>query len=412
MNKRKPYEISKLQVMAAYKKVKANRGAAGVDGTSIEEFEVDLKNNLYKLWNRMSSGSYFPMPVKGVEIPKKNGGKRLLGVPTVIDRIAQMIVVLNLEPLLEPLFYDDSYGYRPNRSAIDAVGITRERCWEYNWLIEFDIKGLFDNIDHELLMKAVGKHTDCKWMLLYIERWLKVPFQMPNGELVERTAGTPQGGVISPVLANLFMHYAFDKWMHKENPKNPWARYADDGLIHCTTKVEAEQVLEKLRKRMMECKLELHPEKTRIIYCKDSKRTGEHEHTSFDFLGYTFRTRFARNNKGQFFVGFSPAVSRKAINSFHERIREIRRKTTFKSLQQLALDLNPVMRGWANYFGCYNQSIMKHKLAKVNLALVIWARKKFKKLRNESDAWKWLKRCASAQPDLFVHWKMGLSPMA
>lgn len=412
MNKRKPYEISKLQVMAAYKKVKANRGAAGVDGTSIEEFEADLKNNLYKLWNRMSSGSYFPMPVKGVEIPKKNGGKRLLGVPTVMDRIAQMIVVLNLEPLLEPLFYDDSYGYRPNKSAIDAVGITRERCWEYNWLIEFDIKGLFDNIDHELLMKAVGKHTDCKWMLLYIERWLKVPFQMPNGELVERTAGTPQGGVISPVLANLFMHYAFDKWMHKENPKNPWARYADDGLIHCRTKVEAEQVLEKLRKRMTECKLELHPEKTRIIYCKDSKRTGEHEHTSFDFLGYTFRTRFARNNKGQFFVGFSPAVSRKAINSFNGRIREISRKTTFNSLQQLALDLNPVMRGWANYFGCYNQSAMKHKLAKVNLALVIWARKKFKKLRNESDAWKWLKRCAATQPDLFVHWKMGLRPVA
>lgn len=192
---KKPYEISKQQVMEAYKGVKANKGAAGVDRTSIEEFEANLKNNLYKLWNRMSSGSYFPMPVKGVEIPKKNGGKRLLGVPAVVDRVAQMIVVMNLEPLLEPLFYDDSYGYRPNKSAIDAVGITRERCWEYNWLIEFDIKGLFDNIDHELLMKAVGKHTDCKWMLLYIERWLKVPFLMPNGELIERTAGTPQGSL-------------------------------------------------------------------------------------------------------------------------------------------------------------------------------------------------------------------------
>lgn len=413
MNKRKPYEISKQQVMTAYKMVKANKGAAGVDGTTIEEFEADLKDNLYKLWNRMSSGSYFPMPVKGVEIPKRNGGgKRLLGVPPVVDRIAQMVAVLTLEPLVEPIFCDDSYGYRPNRSAIDAVGITRKRCWEYDWLIEFDIKGLFDNIDHELLMKAVRKHTECKWIILYIERWLKVPFLMPNGETVERTAGTPQGGVISPILANLFMHYAFDKWMEKENPRNPWARYADDGLVHCRTRAEAEQLLEKLSKRMTECKLELHPEKTRIIYCKDSKRTGEYENTCFDFLGYTFRTRFARNNKGQFFIAFSPAVSKKACNSFIDRIREIRRKTTCKSMEQLALILNPVMRGWANYFGCYNRSVMKHKLAKVNLALVIWATKKYKKLRKISSAWKWLKRCASTQPNLFVHWEMGLRPMA
>jgi RNA-directed DNA polymerase len=268
------------------------------------------------------------------------------------------------------------------------------------------------NIDHELLMKAVIKHTDCKWMLLYIERWLKVPFFMPNGKLVERTAGTPQGGVISPVLANLFMHYTFDKWMEKENPENPWARYADDGLIHCKTKEEAEQVLEKLRKRMTECKLELHTEKTKIIYCKDSNRTGEYEHTSFDFLGYTFRTRFAKNKNGMYFVSFSPAASKKACNSLNERIRKIRSKTISRNLEQLALDMNPVIRGWANYFGCYNQGVMKQKLAKVNLALVIWARKKYKKLRGVASAWKWLRRCAATQPDLFVHWKMGLRPMA
>ena len=361
----------------------------------------------------MSSGSYFPMPVKGVEIPKKDKGKRLLGVPAVVDRIAQMIAVMNLEPLVEPVFCDDSYGYRPNKSAIDAVGITRKRCWEFDWLIEFDIKQLFDNMDHELLMKAVRKHTDCKWLILYIERWIKVPFHMPDGSLAERTAGVCQGGPISPILANLFMHYAFDKWMEKQRPNNPWARYADDGLIHCKTKAEAEQVLELLNKRMTECKLELHPEKTRIVYCKDSNRKGEYEHTSFDFLGYTFRTRFARSKTGKYFTAFSPAVSKKAIKSFNQRIREIRRTTTFKSLEQLALDINPVIRGWANYFGCYNQSEMKHKLAKVNLTLVIWARKKYKKLRrSEAKAWKWLKRCAATQPKLFAHWKMGLRPMA
>jgi len=411
MDKEKSYEISRHQVMEAYKMVKANKGAAGIDGITIENFEADLKNNLYKLWNRMSSGSYFPMPVKGVEIPKKNKGTRLLGVPAIIDRIAQMVAVLNLEPLVEPVFCDDSYGYRPSRSAIDAVGITRKRCWEYDWLIEFDIKGLFDNIDHELLLKAVRKHTDCKWLILYIERWIKVPFHMHDGSLVERIAGVCQGGPISPILANLFMHYAFDKWMERQHPNNPWARYADDGLIHCKTNAEAEKILDCLNKRMTECKLELHPEKTRRVYCKDSDRKGKYEHTSFDFLGYTFRIRFARSKTGKYFNAFSPAVSQKAIKSFNQRIREIRRTTTFKSLEQLALDINPVIRGWANYFGCYNQSEMKHKLAKVNLALVIWARKKYKNLRKESSAWKWLKRCAATQPDLFAHWKMGLRPM-
>lgn len=261
-DKTKPYEISKTVVWEAYKRVKANKGAAGVDDESIEEFETNLKDNLYKIWNRMSSGSYFPPPVKAVEIPKKNGGVRVLGVPTVSDRIAQMTVKMYFEPLVEPCFYEDSYGYRPNKSAIDAVAITRERCWRYNWVLEFDIKGLFDNIDHDLLMKAVRKHTDCKWILLYIERWLKTPFQYKDGKVVERTAGTPQGGVISPVLANLFLHYTFDKWMGMNYPNNPWARYADDAVAHCRTREEAENLLQSLKKRFEECKLQLHPDKT------------------------------------------------------------------------------------------------------------------------------------------------------
>lgn len=399
--------------MEASKLVRANKGAPGIDDKTIEEFEADLKNNLYKLWNRMSSGSYFPKPVKGVEIPKKSGGVRLLGVPTVEDRIAQMVARMNLEPLIEPVFCDDSYGYRPNKSAIEAIRVTRKRCWKYDWLIEFDIKGLFDNIDNELLMKAVRKHTDNKWVILYIERWLKAPMQMPDGTIKERFSGTPQGSVISPILANLFMHYAFDRWMETKNPKNPWARYADDGIVHCRTKEEAVYVLKKLTERLKECKLEIHSEKTRIIYCKDVNRKEGHENTSFDFLGYTFRTRVARNRNGQYFASFSPAVSKKACKSFRERIRDIRKGSTHKSLEQIASEMNPVMRGWANYFGCFRPSEMKNELGQVNLALVCWAIRKYKGLkRHKAKTLDWLGRCAKTRPDLFYHWQMGLRPAA
>ncbi len=321
MDKTKPYEISRHMVWEAYKLVRANNGAAGVDDESIQEIEANLKDNLYKIWNRMSSGSYFPPPVKAVEIPKKNGGVRILGVPTVSDRIAQMTVKLYFEPLVEPIFHPDSYGYRPGKSAIDAVRVTRTRCWRYDWVLEFDIKGLFDNIDHELLMKAVKKHTNCAWVILYIERWLKAPFQLKDGSKRERISGTPQGGVISPVLANLFMHYTFDKWMGNKHAQNPWARYADDAVIHCRTKEEAEQLLEKLKERFKQCKLELHPEKTRIVYCKDDDRKGDHPETKIDFLGYTFRPRRSKNRWGKYFINFTPAVSTKACKAMRQTIR-------------------------------------------------------------------------------------------
>lgn len=224
MKETTPFTISKQLVMQAYKRVKANAGAAGIDQQSLECFGKGLKNNLYKLWNRMSSGSYFPPPVKAVAIPKKTGGERILGVPTVADRIAQKVVKLTLEPEMDKHFHPDSYGYRPNKSALDAVGVTRQRCWQYDWVVEFDIKGLFDNIPHDLLMKAVRKHTDCKWSLLYIERWLKAPMQMPEGQATERTQGTPQGGVISPLLSHLFLHYVFDVWMSKRHSTLSWCR--------------------------------------------------------------------------------------------------------------------------------------------------------------------------------------------
>lgn len=414
MDRTKSYGISRHKVWEAFELVKANKGAAGVDEESIQKFEANLKNNLYKIWNRMSSGSYFPPPVKAVEIPKKNGGVRILGVPTVSDRIAQMTAKLYFEPTVEPIFHPDSYGYRPGKSAIDAVRVTRTRCWRYDWVLEFDIKGLFDNIDHELLMKAVKKHTDCSWVILYIERWLKAPFQMKNGDIVERTSGTPQGGVISPVLANLFMHYTFDKWMEINHPKNPWARYADDAVIHCRTKEEAEQLLEKLKERFRQCKLELHPEKTRIVYCKDDDRKGDHPEIKFDFLGYTFRPRRSKNRHGKFFINFTPAVSNKACKAMRQTIRgwrmHLKPDTTIHDLSRM---FNASIRGWLNYYGHFYKSQLYPVFRHMNKALVQWARRKYKKLeRHKTRAIRWLGRLARNLPKLFVHWQIGILPTA
>ncbi len=411
MGEGKSFEISRHQVLEAYKRVKANHGAGGIDGINFEEFEKDLKNNLYKLWNRMSSGSYFPKAVRGVEIPKKNGKKRLLGIPTIGDRVAQMTVRMSFEPLVEPVFCEDSYGYRPNRSAIDAVAVTRERCWKTPWVLEFDIKGLFDNIDHELLMKAVRKNTDSKWIILYIERFLKAPIKMPDGTMQQRDCGTPQGGVISPVLANLFMHYAFDKWMKREFPANQCVRYADDGIVHCKTKEEAEYILGKLRERMLESKLEIHPEKTRIVYCRSDRYTGMHEYESFDFLGYTFRKRYVRSRYGNFFNAFTPAVSKEASQKFRDSIREIRMNNKIVSIEKLAREMNPVIRGWANYFSKFCSREARRVLDYVNITLVKWCRKKNKRLRgSEGKAFRYLARLAKSKPDLFYHWKMGIRP--
>jgi RNA-directed DNA polymerase len=412
MDKTKSYEISRRTVWEAYKLVRANKGAAGVDEQPIQKFEENLKDNLYKIWNRMSSGSYFPPAVKAVEIPKKNGGIRILGIPTVADRIAQMTVKLYFEPLVEPIFHPDSYGYRPGKSAIDAVRVTRTRCWRHDWVLEFDIKGLFDNIDHELLMKAVKKHTDCPWIILYIERWLTAPFQMKNGDKVERTSGTPQGGVISPVLANLFMHYTFDKWMAKEQPQNPWARYADDAVIHCRTQEDAERLLERLRERFKQCKLELHPEKTRIIYCKDKDRKGDYPEIKFDFLGYTFRPRKSKNRHGEFFINFTPAVSNKACKAMRQTIRGWRMHLKPDiEIDDLSRMYNAVIRGWINYYGHFYKSQLYSVLRHMDLALIHWARRKYKKLeRHKTRAIRWMGRLARNLPHLFAHWQMGILP--
>ena len=409
--KTKSFIISKWQVLKAYELVKANAGAAGVDKQSLSDFERNLKGNLYKLWNRLSSGSYFPPPVKAVAIPKKAGGERILGIPTVSDRIAQMVVKLEFEPQVEPLFLSDSYGYRPNKSALDAIGVTRQRCWRYDWVLEFDIKGLFDNIPHDLLLKAVHKHTDSPWVRLYIKRWLTAPMQMPNGEQVERGLGTPQGGVISPVLSNLFLHYVFDKWLQKHYSKTQWCRYADDGLVHCHSEAEAIHMLKVLKQRFQDCGLELHPEKTKIVYCKDGKRKGQYENTSFDFLGYTFRRRVCKEReRNRMFVSFNPAVSKVSLKAMRLKIRKLRvRKRTEMSIEQLAQWLNPMINGWFNYYGRYYRSALYRLSHHVNKALVRWARCKFKPLRrHKTRAMKFLEGISKQNPYLFAHWRAGM----
>ena len=414
MKRARSFEISKKVVWEAWKRVKANHGAAGVDEESIADFEKDVKDNLYKIWNRMSSGSYFPPPVRTVEIPKKSGGERLLGILTVADRVGQMVAKMYLEPVLEPNFHRDSYGYRPGKSAIQAVEVTRRHCWKYDWVLEFDIKGLFDNIDHDLLMRAVRKHTDCKWMLLYIERWLKAPFQGEDGILVERTKGTPQGGVISPLLANFFLHYVFDKWMERNYPQVPFCRYADDGVVHCRTEAEAWLMKEVLESRFKECNLELHREKTRIIYCKDEDRQKEYSQTSFDFLGFTFRPRRSKNRWGKPFINFSPAVSNEAGKAMRQEARRWRlHLRSDKSLEDLSKMFSPVVRGWINYYGNFYKSALYPTLRHLNKTMVRWAMRKFKRLRrHRKRAEYWLGRIAQRQPWLFPHWRMGVRPAA
>lgn len=406
MKESKQYNISKKVVLEAYKKVKFNRGSAGVDGVDFEKFEENLKDNLYKIWNRMSSGSYFPSPVLAVEIPKKNGGTRTLGIPTISDRIAQMIARMYLEPKVEPIFHKDSYGYRPNKSAIDAVGKVRERCWRYDYVIEFDIKGLFDNIDHELLMKAVELHTEEKWMKLYIRRWLTAPFVTKKGRVIERNSGTPQGGVISPVLANIFLHYAFDIWMETNYSMAPFARYADDAVIHCKSEKQAKEIKEALTLRMKQCKLELHPDKTRIIYCKDKDRTKDYPITQFDFLGYTYRAVYIKCRDGKLRNNFIASASKKACKSLRNKIKDMElHKMTGSNINIIAKIINPIVRGWINYFNKYNPSAIKYTIECIQRRIVRWAMCKYKHLRGRRQrAEKWLLEVKTREPKLFAHW--------
>jgi RNA-directed DNA polymerase len=403
----KSFAIPKQLVWEAYERVRANKGAAGVDGQSIAEFETDLRNNLYKIWNRMSSGTYFPPAVKAVEIPKPHGGGvRVLGIPTVADRVAQTVVALTLEPRTESIFHDDSYGYRPKRSAHDALARCRQRCWEKDWVIDLDVAKFFDSVDHDLMVKAVAANTDQPWVLLYVRRWLTAPLQLPDGSLQQRDRGTPQGSAVSPVLANLFMHYAIDTWLEREFPTVWFERYADDAVVHCATERQAREVLAALQGRMVEVGLRLHPDKTKIVYCKDQRRRGSSELTSFTFLGYAFGPRTAMGKDGKPFLTFQPAVSPRAMAKMSQEIRRWRlHLRTGLSLGELAEMINPIVAGWMNYYGRFYRSKLYPLLQRINTYLMRWAGRKYRRLHSYRRFTTWWRGILDRDPELFTHWR-------
>jgi RNA-directed DNA polymerase len=404
----KSIPIAKRMVWEAYKKVRSNKGAAGIDDETIEMYEEHLQDNLYILWNRISSGSYFPPPVLEVEIPKDDGRKRKLGIPTVNDRVAQQVIKSYLEPRLEAVFSPRSFGYRPLKDAHQAVEQVRKNVRRYHWVIDMDISGFFDNMSHELLLKALERHVQEKWVKMYITRWLQAPIEDRKGNQRSRDGkGTPQGGVISPLLSNLFLHYAFDKWLEINYPALSFVRYADDIVVHCNSQLEAERVLKAIRDRLGKSRLELNEQKTKIVYCKKDHRKENFKTVKFDFLGFSFQPRSTSNKNGEMFLGYDCAISRKSEN----KIVEVFRKSKFhlwtgKDIYRIAEEFNPKIRGWINYYGRFRI----HKLGRIfrifHWRLMLWAARKYKRFnRRMSRAGDWFRNLAKCYPGLFVHWQ-------
>lgn len=410
--KTKSLPITKEMVWEAYLQVRGKGKSAGVDELGMSEYDAQRHLHLYKVWNRLASGSYFPPPVLQVEIPKKNGTFRKLGIPTISDRVAQTVIRHQIEERLEKIFHPNSYGYRPKRSAHQAIEQVRKNCWKYNWVIDLDIKNFFDEIDHEKLLKALNKHVEEKWVLRYIERWLKAPLQNHRGEVIARTKGTPQGGVISPLLANLFLHYTLDVWLGRVDSTVEFVRYADDIIIHCQTQSQAEQILQKIKERVEECGLTLHPEKTKIVYCKDFKRQQRYEKVKFDFLGYTFQPRTSKSKKtGRLFLGFDCAISIASRSRIFDQIRKMEiPRMRCNSIVGIAHHLNPKLRGWIRYFGKYRGYSLSKLFYILRIKLVRWARYRYKRYRNNlTKAFAWLDSVRKQYPSLFYHWHVGYS---
>lgn len=410
-NETKSIPISRTMIWEAYKKVRANKGSAGVDGLSMDEFDTNRRKHLYKLWNRLSSGSYYPPAVKEVEIPKKDGNVRRLGIPTISDRIGQMAIKDYIEPRLEKIFSANSYGYRPKKNAHQALESVRNNCWKTDWVIDLDIKGFFDNISHEKLMLAVKQHVPENWIKLYIRRWLVCPVETKTGERIQKEGkGTPQGGVISPLLANLFLHYAFDKWIEQSDSTINYSRYADDVIVHCRSQTQAEQVLQAIRERMNEVGLELHRKKTKIVYCRDYRRRGKYKEVKFDFLGYSFQPRssVSKKRKGMF-LGYDCAISVSSRKAIADKLGELKvQKMTFKSIVGIAQRLNPMIRGWINYYGKFRISMLHKVFRLLNQRLIRWGRKRYKRYKTSINrACKWLQRVQEQYRYLFHHWQFG-----
>ena len=412
MKETKPFIISRKVIWEAYQSVKANKGASGVNAGRFERVRKGLETKSISYLEPNELGKLYAFPCSSGRNTKERRRQTPLGIPTIADRVAQTVVKMELEPILEPIFHPDSYGYRPHKSALDAVGKTRERCWQYDWVLDVDIKGFFDNIPHDLLMKAVRKHSQCRWVLLYIERWLVAPVQNAQGVISPREKGTPQGSVISPLLANLFLHYCTDEWMRINYPNCPFERYADDSVIHLRNEEEANSLKEALGKRMEECGLSLHPDKTRIVYCKDANRKNSFSSQSFDFLGYTFRPRMVRSKKGQFFVSFGPAISKESKKGIYAKMREWELNSkTGGDLTNIANFINPVISGWINYYGKFQPSAMRTILNHINYKLAKWAKRKYKRLHGKlTMSFNWLVNIWVREPNLFTHWKVGVKP--
>jgi len=407
-NETKSIPISRQMVLEAYKKVRSNKGSAGIDTISMQEFDANRSKHLYKLWNRMASGSYFPPPVKEVEIPKKDGTVRKLGVPTISDRVGQMVIKMFIEPRLEEEFSPNSYGYRPRKNAHQALANVRENCWKQDWVIDLDIKGFFDNIDHNKLMLAVEKHVPENWVKLYIKRWLEAPVFTVSGETIQKQGkGTPQGGVISPLLANLFLHYTFDKWIEKTDSRVQFSRYADDIIVHCKSKAHAEQMLQAIQQRMESVGLELHPQKTKIVYCRDHRRKEKYPTVKFDFLGFSFQPRTAFSKKlGKLFIGYDCAISISSRKRIADKLEALNvNKLSFKSIVGVAQYLNPLIRGWIRYYGKFRMYELKKVFRLLSARLVWWARKRYKRYKTSiRKAYKWLASIRKQFPTLFYHW--------
>ncbi|PCJ17560.1 MAG: group II intron reverse transcriptase/maturase [Candidatus Cloacimonadota bacterium] len=409
MEKTKSFNIGKKLFVQAFKQVKKNDGTSGIDDVSIEDFEDKISSNLYKLWNRTSSGSYFPPPVLQVKIPKKDGGERKLGIPTVGDRVVQTVVKNILEPDLEKIFHEDSYGYRPKRSAHMAVEKVSQRCRKKAWVLDLDIKGFFDTIPHDLMMKAVRAHTDCKWIILLIERWLKASIQLEDTSIIERTEGTPQGGSISPLLANLFLHYAFDDWMSRNYGYIQFARYADDIVCHCSSRKQAVWLQARLEERFKQVGLTIHPDKTKIAYCKNGDRKDPYPRISFDFLGFTFKPRKCMNRKTKkIYLGFTPAISKESKKSIKSKIKDwaLKRLIAYDFFS-LSAKFNKIIHGWINYYGKFGIHEMSDIWQYLHDRMASWIRNKYKKVRSSIiRTYNYIKVMKKANPNLFAHWRL------